>query len=334
MEIDLRRQSLAIPVKELHDVGDARRQAMQAAKDIGFDETVHGRVGIIATELAGNLVKHAGGGTLILRVLSADDQQGLEITALDDGPGMDVHRCMEDGYSTAGSPGTGMGAMKRLATNLEIYSQPGKGTVIVVRIWPRNAPPETYDIGAICLPIAGERLCGDAWAVRVRESGLDIVVSDGLGHGPVAADASDLALETFGRKPDLAPGLLLEAMHIAMRSSRGAAVLTAHLDTDRNILACAGTGNIAGYIMASPRPKGIVSMNGIVGHQIHKVKEFTYDCGGRDPIILHSDGLTTHWKLDDFPGLMSRTSSLIAGVMFKQFRRGKDDATVLVVRRH
>ncbi len=333
MEIDLRRQSLAISVKEHHDVGDARRQAMHAGKDIGFDETSQGRVGIVATELAGNLVKHAGGGTIILRVLMADNECGLEILSLDDGPGMDVQRCMEDGYSTAGSPGTGLGAAKRLTASLEIYSLPDKGTVIVARVWPHTPPIEAYDVGAICLPITGERLCGDAWAVRSLPSGLDIVVSDGLGHGPLAASASDLALETFARKAELAPGLLLEAMHAAMRSSRGAAVLTAHLDPQRNSLACAGSGNIAGYVMASPRPKGIVSMNGIVGHQVHKIKEFSYDCGPDDLIILHSDGLTTHWKLDDFPGLMSRPASVIAAMMFKHFRRGKDDATVLVVRR-
>ncbi len=348
MEIDLRRQSLAIPIREAHDVGDARRQAMRAGKAVGFDETANGRVGIVATELAGNLVKHAGGGTLVLRVLAAGDTQsperfdetiqgpdilGLEILSLDDGPGMNVQRCMEDGYSTAGSSGTGLGAISRQATSFEIYSVPDKGTVMAARLWPRTAPRADYDVGAVCLPIAGERLCGDAWAVRLSSSGLDVVVSDGLGHGPIAAEASDAALEVFARRPDLAPGPLLETMHAAMRATRGAAVLTGHLDGTGNRLTCAGTGNIAGYIMASPRPRGIVSMNGIVGHQIHKVKVFDYECAPEDVIILHSDGLTTHWKLDDFPGLTSRSASLIAGTLFKHFKRGKDDATVVVVRR-
>ena len=338
MEIDLRRQSLAISIRDTHDVGDARRQAMRAGKAIGFNETADGRVGIVVTELAGNLVKHAGGGTLILRVAASirdggNETLGLEIMSLDDGPGMDVQRCMEDGYSTAGSPGTGLGAIKRLTAGFDAYSQSGKGTVIVTQMWPDAAPKMDFDIGAVCLPVAGERLCGDGWAVRAGPGRLDIVVSDGLGHGPVAAEASDAALEVFARKPDLAPGMLLETMHAAMRATRGAAVLTGHLDTVHNRLTCAGTGNISGYVMSQPRPKGVVSMNGIVGHQIHKVKEFSYDCAPEDLIILHSDGLTTHWKLDDFPGLASRSASLIAGMMFKHFRRGKDDATVVVVRR-
>ena len=333
MEIDLRRQSLAIPIREPHDVGAARRQAMQAGKDIGFDETVNGRVGIVATELAGNLAKHAGGGTLVLRILTAGTDSGLEIMSLDDGPGMDVQRCMADGFSTAGSPGTGLGAVKRLATNLEVFSIQGKGAVLVAQLWTGALPVNAYDIGAVCLPVSGERLCGDGWAVRASPAGLDIVVSDGLGHGPVAAAASDASLDIFARRTELDPAAMLETMHAAMRSTRGAAVLMARLDAAGNSLTCAGVGNISGYVMSAPKPKGVVSMNGIVGHQIHKVKAFSYDCAPEDLIILHSDGLTTHWKLEDFPGLASRSASIIAGQMFKSFKRGKDDATVIVIRR-
>lgn len=333
MEVDLRRQSLAIPIKELHDVGDARRQVMNAAKALGFNETLHGRAGIIATELGGNLVKHAGGGTLVVRVIGADDAPGLEIMSIDDGPGMDVYKCLEDGYSTAGSPGTGLGAVKRLAGSLDIYSYTGKGSVIVSELWQGARPQSSYDVGAVCLPVAGEHTCGDSWAVKAWPSGLDIVVSDGLGHGPIAAEASYAVLDIFHRRGELPPGPMLDAMHAGAKGTRGAAVLACRLDASANALSCAGIGNIGGYVMAFPKPRGIVSMNGIVGHQIHKVKEFSYDCGGDDLIILHSDGLTTSWKLDDFPGLTSRSAAVIAGVMYKAFKRGRDDATVVVVRR-
>lgn len=334
MEIDLYRQSVAIAVSQAHDVGDARRQAMNAGKRLGFDETVNGRVGIVATELAGNLGKHAGGGTIILRALtSAGSARGLEIMSLDSGPGMDIQRCFEDGYSTAGSPGTGLGAVKRLADRLETYSVHGKGSVLVAQIWTQVPQPEAYEVGAICLPIAGERLCGDGWRVRLRDRGVDIVVSDGLGHGPIAAQASDVALDTFDRKPEQDAPNLLETLHGSMRSTRGAAVMTASLDAVENRLTSAGIGNIAGYVLTSPKMKGLVSMNGIVGHSATKVKGFTYDCGPNDVLVFHSDGLTTHWKLDDFPGLTLRAPSVIAGVLYRHFQRGRDDATVVVVRR-
>jgi anti-sigma regulatory factor (Ser/Thr protein kinase) len=331
--MNLIRQSLAIPVKEMHDVGDARRQATQAAKDLGFDETTAGRVGIVTTELAGNLVKHAGGGTLILRALKVGSNAGLELITLDDGPGMDVQRCMEDGYSTAGSPGTGLGAIKRLTAAFDIYSLRDRGTVMVARLWAGTVPVTAFDIGVICLPVGGETQCGDGWATRETEAGIDFVVCDGLGHGPVAAQASDAALSIFTDRPDLEPGALLDRMHGALKATRGAAALTARLDSTAGQLTCAGVGNIGGYIMSQPKPRGIVSMNGIVGHQVTKVKTFTYDCSPNDLVILHSDGLTTHWKLDDFPGLLNRSAGIIAAMMYKHFKRGKDDATVLVLRR-
>ncbi len=331
--MNLIRQSLAIPVKEMHDVGDARRQATLAARDMAFDETAAGRVGIVATELAGNLVKHAGGGTMILRALKIGNASGLELTTLDDGPGMDVHRCMEDGYSTAGSPGTGLGAIKRLTADFDIYSLRDRGTVMVTHLWAGPVPVTAVDIGAICLPVAGETLCGDGWATRETPSGLDFVVCDGLGHGPIAAEATDLALSIFADKPELDPGALLERMHGALKATRGAAALTARLDNATGQLTCAGVGNIGGYIMSQPKPKGIVSMNGIVGHQVTRVKTFSYDYSANDLVILHSDGLTTHWKLDDFPGLFNRSAGIVAAMMYKHFKRGKDDATVLVLRR-
>ncbi|ESQ79018.1 ATP-binding SpoIIE family protein phosphatase [Asticcacaulis sp. YBE204] len=336
MEIDLFRQSLAITVKQQHDVGDARRQAMNAGKNLSFDETVNGRVGIVATELAGNLAKHAGGGTIILRAVRAGEARGLEIMSLDDGPGMDLQRCFEDGYSTAGSPGTGLGAVKRLADRLETYSLHGKGSVLVAQVFTpptemQALKPEAYDIGAICLPVVGERLCGDGWRVRERENGVDIVVSDGLGHGPLAAEASDVALDTFDRKPGQDAQGLLEALNAAMRPTRGAAVMTASLDAAQGRLTSAGIGNIAGYVMTVPKAKGLVSMNGIVGHSNARVKAFSTDCGPNDVLIFHSDGLTTHWKLEEFPGLAHRAPSVIAGVMYKHFQRGRDDATVVVV---
>ena len=333
MEIDLFRQSLAIPIRETHDVGDARRQAMLAAKEMGFDETRAGQVGIVVTELAGNLVKHAGGGTIVMRGLRSDEQAGLEVMSLDDGPGMDVQRAIEDGYSTAGSPGTGLGAIKRLATAFETYSLRGKGSVLVATLWKGAAPQSGFEVGAICVPVTGEKRCGDGWAVREEMDGIDLLVCDGLGHGPVAAEATDLALATFVEKPDRKAGALLEYLHGALRSTRGAAVLAGRLDIVANSLTCAGIGNIAGFVMSQPKPKGLVSMNGIVGHQIHKVKDFAYDYGPNDVLILHSDGITTHWKLDEFPGLLTRPASLIAGVLYKHFKRGKDDATVVVVRR-
>jgi len=333
MEIDLTRQSLAIQITDMHDVGDARRRAMSAAQTLGFDETHVGRVGIIATELAGNLAKHAGKGQLILRALTHSSGAGLELMSLDSGPGMNIQLCMEDGYSTAGSPGTGLGAINRLSTTFDSYSSASAGTVIVARILTPGAKLPANDIGAVCIPIEGETQCGDIWAVREDAEGLFLLLSDGLGHGVGAAEASEQAAQIFWAMPGREPASVLEAQHAAMRASRGAAVLVARLNATASTLKCTGVGNIAGLVLGGQKSRGLVSMNGIIGHQVYKIRTFDYVCEPGEVMILHSDGLTSRWKLEEFPGLLNRSAAVIAGMIYKKYKRGKDDAAVLVVRR-
>src|SRR5690606_26160681 len=95
---------------------------------------------------------------------------------------------LRDGYSTAGSPGTGLGAIKRLSDEFDIYSAPGKGVALLARLRSRRpqsvTPPTPLEIGAVCLPKPGEEVNGDAWAVEWRNGHCVILVVDGLGHGP------------------------------------------------------------------------------------------------------------------------------------------------------
>jgi hypothetical protein len=65
---------------------------------------------------------------------------------------------------------------------------------------------------------------------------------------------------------------------------------------------------------------------------MRRLQEFTYEWPPSSLIILHSDGLTTHWALDRYAGLASRRPDVIAGVLYRDFRRVRDDATVVVAR--
>ena len=333
MDLNLLRQSLAVPIKQAGDIDSAGRQAFQIGQKIGLSETDLDAAVFIAVELASNLVKHGGGGDLIFRVIDNDFDHGIELMSLDNGSGMIVSRCMEDGYSTAGGAGTGLGTIRRLATAFDAYSLAEMGSVLVARILKRTSSTSPFDLGALCLPIAGERYCGDAWAVREHEDRLSMMVSDGLGHGIGAAEASDLALGIFAQALDHAPSAILEAQHVALTGSIGAAVLTCRLDSRTNMMSCTGIGNVAGVIVDGADERGVVSLEGVVGSRVRKIKTFDYDVLAGQTLVFHSDGLTSRWRLKDFPGLFSRSAAVIAGVMFKTYRRGKDDATVLVVRR-
>ena len=162
-----------------------------------------GPVAIVVTELATNLLKHAGSGHILAAHRDDGEGVGLELLALDRGGGMaDVGRCMDDGYSTAGSPGNGLGAIARLADDIRIYSRPGLGSAIMVRFFreiARDTPRDTQRtfLGAAVAPYPGEQVCGDNWAFSDTAHGRTLLVVDGAGHGIEAARAADLAVQIF-----------------------------------------------------------------------------------------------------------------------------------------
>jgi anti-sigma regulatory factor (Ser/Thr protein kinase) len=320
-------------IGEATQVGEARRAAVEVARRLAFGETDAGRVALVVTEAATNLVKHAGGGEVIVRARDEQHGGGLEILALDTGPGIrDVGACLRDGYSTAGSAGTGLGALSRMGSAFDIYSLPGFGTAVFVRVGgtPRAECP--LDWGALCVPKAGEDRSGDAVAVHERPDGLTILVSDGLGHGGFAAEASDLAVAAFAKARSQPPAAALQTIHQAMRPTRGGAVAVTDVDVPHHTVRFAGVGNISGAVVLPSTVRRMVSHNGIVGHELRRVGEFSYPWGDDAVLVLHSDGLATHWDLAKYPGLAARHPSLVAGVLYRDFTRGRDDVAVVVAR--
>ena len=112
---------ISVEVSDASQVGEARRTAMRMADLAPLNQTQRGAVGIVVTELATNLSKYATKGRIVLQVLRRASGPCIEILAIDSGPGMgDVERCLRDGFSTSGTPGTGLGAVRRLATEFDI----------------------------------------------------------------------------------------------------------------------------------------------------------------------------------------------------------------------
>ena len=326
--------STAITVSEGSQAGHARRTAAALAARLGFNEEEQGKVALVASEAAKNLVAHAREGQLLLRALYSGAHVGVEVLALDKGPGMaDVDRCMQDGYTTTGTGGSGLGAMRRIATLFDIHSVPGVGTGVLAQLWSgKPPPPEPLEVGVVCVPMHGEEVCGDSWAVDFKDGRAFFLVADGLGHGPDAARASRLAVASFleqGAQQGLVE--LLRGLHQELRSTRGAAVSVAELTGPQMLYA--GVGNIAAAVLS---PEGtiqrMVSMNGTLGHQASRMQQFTYGWSPGSLLLMYSDGMGTQWRLDAYPGLLARHPSLVAGVLYRDYSRGRDDVTVLVAR--
>jgi len=328
---------IAVRVTESSQVAAARREACRAGAALGFPEPELGRVAIIATELATNLVRHGSGGELL--VADHDDALGkrLDLTALDQGSGMaDLSACLRDGFSTAGSPGTGLGAVMRQATAFDVFTRIGGGTAILARVQPRVASgagtAARVAVAGVCLAKAGETECGDAWAFMPQGSACTVMLADGLGHGPLAAAASGLAAATFTRAANRDPADITRTLHDALRVTRGAAVSVVRLDFAGGTATFCGIGNVAGSLLNGTTIRRMVTLNGTAGAAARRIQAFGYPLERGTVAILFSDGLVSSWTLDPYPGLLSHDPALIAGVLYRDFVRGRDDVTVVVAK--
>jgi len=333
-------RSSAFAVTESSQIAAARGAAVWVAERLDFSDERGGRVALIVSELATNLVKHARGGEILLRTLisATGEPEGIEIVAVDSGPGIvDVPLARSDGFSTSGTLGHGLGAIERQADAFDFYTQPS-GTSIVAVVY-RDAPRSPqhsegrYEVGAVHVAKSGEDVCGDDWAWRMRSGRLSILVADGLGHGLHAHEAAVAAIEVFARDHEHAPSRVIGDVHAALRASRGAAVAMIDVDLERGTARYSGLGNISATILsAAGKQHHLVSQNGTAGHTAGRIQEFSYPVPTGSVIVMASDGLGTHWNLSPYPGLHLKSASTIAAILYRDFSRRRDDVTVVVAK--
>ena len=326
----------SVGVNDQSGASEARRAATDLAARAGFTEVEAGKLALIATELSTNLVKHGSGGEILVGTYEDNESKGIEILALDKGAGMsNVAACLKDGYSSAGTAGHGLGSVIRQSHFVDIGSWPGLGTAVLARVAPGKSqagkPPIVPTWGGVSIAKAGQDVCGDAWSVSDTGNVRTLLVADGLGHGPEAAEASVEAVRLFHRYNGHTVANLMDYVHGGLRSTRGAAVSIARFDPVAKKVIFSGVGNVAGMTVAAGETKRMVSMAGTAGFNARKIQSFDYPFE-RGLVILYSDGLASSWTLDRYPNLAGLHPALIAAILYRDFTRHRDDATVLVGR--
>lgn len=328
-------RSISVPLTDASLVGEARRLATELARNLGFSDAGKARIALVVTETATNALRHGKNARLLLRTLHERTGGGIEVVSVDSGRGMtDIDRCLEDGYSTGGSAGTGLGAIQRLSNVFDIYSQADAGTVLLAQVWGNTDSRLTLslDVGCVCVAKAHEEACGDLWAFQSRPDSDLFMLADGLGHGPSAAQAADEAGRVFETDRKSQPKEIVEASHGPLRATRGASLAVAEVCFNQGLLRYAAVGNISGRVLSGGASRSLVSHAGTVGYGAHRVQEFSYPWPADALLVLHSDGLLTRWSLDAYPSLVLHHPAVIAGVLYRDFERGRDDLTVLVAR--
>ncbi|MCQ2031905.1 ATP-binding protein [Stutzerimonas zhaodongensis] len=320
----------ALAIEDESQVGHARRVSQAMATQLGFSEVDAGRVAIVATELATNLLKHAQHGALHLRAIPAQTGSGIELIAVDRGPGFDAARCIADGFSTGGTPGTGLGALTRQSQVLDIYSD-SRGSVVLAQLFPRNVSACPLRFGVSQHSLKDDPACGDVWHLAVNGSQICALVIDGIGHGEDAERAGLAGAAAFAVAPFSDPTSSMQDMHQAMNGTRGGAVAIALYDAASSNLRFSGIGNIGACLITAEKSRGLASHPGIVGSQFRKAQVFDYPVEESQLLIMYSDGLQSRWNLRDYPGLVHRHPSIISTLLHRDFCRGRDDVTVMVI---
>jgi anti-sigma regulatory factor (Ser/Thr protein kinase) len=326
---------IAVAVTEQSQVSEARRAAVAMAEELGFSKSRAGTVAIAATEVATNLVKHGGGGSIVVQSMIQNGLRGIELFALDRGGGIsNIAASLRDGHSTAGTAGIGLGALSRLCSSFDVYSQPAAGTAVRCVVWSGEAPVLDTDLesGVICIPLKGETACGDDWNLHASKGRYVLLVVDGLGHGPEAAAAALAAKDIAERNAQRTPAEQIDAIHAGLRATRGAAAAVVELKPWSEVGTFCGIGNISCFVRVDGKTRNLASHNGILGHQVRKVQEFSFPFPRNALLYTFSDGMNSRWDPGAYPGLENRPAALIAGVVYRDHARGRDDTTLAVLR--
>jgi anti-sigma regulatory factor (Ser/Thr protein kinase) len=335
-----------VPVHDSTRVRDARVAAEAAATLAGLDSARTAAASLVATELATNLLKHTGGGQLLVEIVPAPapaDARSpvwfVQIAAIDHGPGIaDVPAALSDGFSTARSLGAGLGTCRRVADDFALHSLPGRGTVALARVGarPRAVVPHGLRAGGVNVPFGGAETSGDAWAWVRSGDRATLMLADGLGHGPEAARASTAAVDALHASAHLTPAECLRHLDTALKGTRGAAVAVAQVDSGAGLLRFAGIGNIGARLQVGDTWRALLCRPGIVGvHRPGTLREDRMPWAADQLLIMHSDGLPSRWTPPADPGVLSADPAVVAAVTLRDAgsaaRPVRDDTAVAVL---
>ncbi|MEZ4436347.1 MAG: SpoIIE family protein phosphatase [bacterium] len=318
----------ALHATERSRVGEARRLTRALAERAGLGPARQEEIAIVASELAANLVAHAPGGWFLAQRIGP----AIDLLTLDRGPGLpDIEQCFVDGYSTAGTSGIGLGAVRRLSTEHAIDTGPDRGTIFFVRC---GRPPDVgVEFGTATRPYPGQRRNGDGWLIDQVDSITRVFVLDGLGHGPSAADASEAALDALRGCTLTDPVPLLEVIDGALVSTRGAAATVACIDADAERVSIAGVGNVSGVIYHQQESMTVVPKFGVLGNRsrLADTRSLHGSWGPGALLVMHTDGVSEKWRSGGRRRGLRRSPALVAGRLLRDHGRRTDDATALVV---
>lgn len=184
------------------------------------------------------------------------------------------------------------------------------------------------------MTLPGETESGDRHLVKIESNLVVAAAVDGLGHGDEAAAAAQAAIQTLEGAPVTSVIALLNRCHERLRSTRGVAMSVALYNETYGTMTWAGVGNVEGVLLranpdANPRYKSLFLHSGTVGVRLPQMGTATVRIMAGDTLVFATDGI--------HGGFAEKLSALgppkqIADRILTRYKKGNDDALVLVVR--
>lgn len=323
-----------------------RSRLQAAARRLGFSDLRRQNMVLVASEMASNQLKYAGGHG----VLQIWQQPGpaLDIVALDFGPGIaDLAEALKDGYSSSHTLGKGLGSIFRLSDASGMYTKVAgrtddggwHGTVVWSRFDLRNGegghsrraePAEPFSVGLFCRALSDDRYIGDRVYLHYDPGHLRWLHLDGLGHGEGAQSATENLASALARSG--CPREILKDVDKRLESTRGAVAIAGHIDITQRAGQVAGVGDMAAHYSAGDYLQNVTFAPGILGkeHKTPQPHSFSYE--KKFTVLTASDGIRRSWKAESFPGLFSQHPQVIAYALGNLMGRVADDQSVCVLR--
>ena len=317
-----------------------RSKLRAVSRRMAFPQAAREKMELVCNEMMSNQLKFAAGKGLIQLWAVEQPCLALDLFALDYGEGFhDLPQALTDGYTTAGTMGKGLGAIRRLAHQSEFYSlaagavrdNPWHGMAVWARFYRDGIPPASpYQIGCYLRAYHDGIHNGDAIWLNSVNGSLRWLHMDGLGHGQEAAEA------VRGCNGILYGGDAVEELltHLSQRlkGGRGAVGMLVEVDSHRRQAGRSGVGDMSAFRIADGERTNIMFKPGILGHAHGRIERQTVSLPPQALLITASDGLRRSWSLRSFPGLWRLHPQLIALLLGAVAGRDNDDRSILALR--
>jgi len=186
--------------------------------------------------------------------------------------------------------------------------------------------------GIVYRPKSGHNISGDAYLIKEGEKTTLVCLVDGLGSGKAAAEAAQAAIRCVEVSSTLPLSDIMAKCHQALRGTRGAVMALLRVSFAESTITFVGVGNIGIHVRSTTNSIKPISKNGIVGYRLPRLQEFTYPYTPGDLFVLHTDGISSRFILNDGLWKEAQDVQTLADEIARNFGKDNDDTTALVAR--